>query len=99
MQDGEKGLRITKFPPVLPILLSRFNTDYETQISVKLNDKVTFPDILDLNSFIHDSSSDPSTSKISQAQNKNSSGNIAAKRLFSFCCRKFLILDRLHRVQ
>ncbi|XP_020285406.1 ubiquitin carboxyl-terminal hydrolase 47 isoform X2 [Pseudomyrmex gracilis] len=50
--DAHKGLKFTKFPYLLTLHLKRFDFDYKTFHRIKLNDKVTFPDILDLNSFI-----------------------------------------------
>ncbi|XP_075229694.1 ubiquitin carboxyl-terminal hydrolase 47-like [Lycorma delicatula] len=50
--DAHKGLKFTKFPYLLTLHLKRFDFDYNTMHRIKLNDKVTFPEILDLNSFI-----------------------------------------------
>ncbi|XP_064085463.1 ubiquitin carboxyl-terminal hydrolase 47-like isoform X9 [Macrobrachium nipponense] len=50
--DAHKGLKFTHFPYLLTIHLMRFDFDYNTLHRIKLNDKVTFPSILDLNSFI-----------------------------------------------
>ncbi|RZF32369.1 hypothetical protein LSTR_LSTR001833 [Laodelphax striatellus] len=53
--DAHKGLKFSKFPYLLTLHLKRFDFDYNTMHRIKLNDKVTFPDTLDLNSFIaHD---------------------------------------------
>ncbi|CAB3405418.1 unnamed protein product [Caenorhabditis bovis] len=52
-QDAHKGLRITQFPYLLTIQLKRFDFDYTTLHRIKLNDRMTFPDILDLNSYIY----------------------------------------------
>ncbi|CAJ0607075.1 unnamed protein product [Cylicocyclus nassatus] len=56
-QDAHKGLRITEFPYLLTIQLKRFDFDYNTMHRIKLNDRMTFPDVLDLNSFVFPSSS------------------------------------------
>ncbi|KAK8388169.1 hypothetical protein O3P69_020208 [Scylla paramamosain] len=50
--DAHKGLKFTRFPYLLTIHLMRFDFDYQTLHRIKLNDKVTFPDVLDLNHFI-----------------------------------------------
>ncbi|XP_076764175.1 ubiquitin specific protease 47 [Xylocopa sonorina] len=50
--DAHKGLKFTKFPYLLTIHLKRFDFDFKTFHRIKLNDKVTFPDILNLNPFI-----------------------------------------------
>ncbi|KIH59146.1 ubiquitinyl hydrolase 1, partial [Ancylostoma duodenale] len=51
-QDAHKGLRITEFPYLLTIQLKRFDFDYNTMHRIKLNDRMTFPDVLDLNPFV-----------------------------------------------
>ncbi|XP_014297960.1 ubiquitin carboxyl-terminal hydrolase 47 isoform X1 [Microplitis demolitor] len=63
--DAHKGLKFTKFPYLLTLHLKRFDFDYQTCHRIKLNDKVTFPDILNLNALI------PSASK-SCADNEDS---------------------------
>ncbi|XP_076386185.1 ubiquitin specific protease 47 isoform X2 [Megachile rotundata] len=50
--DAHKGLKFTKFPYLLTLHLKRFDFDFKTFHRIKLNDKVTFPDILNLNPFI-----------------------------------------------
>ncbi|CAI5440578.1 unnamed protein product [Caenorhabditis angaria] len=52
-QDAHKGLRITQFPYLLTIQLKRFDFDYNTMHRIKLNDRMTFPDVLDLNDYIY----------------------------------------------
>ncbi|KAF7632539.1 Ubiquitin carboxyl-terminal hydrolase [Meloidogyne graminicola] len=52
-QDAEKGLRITEFPYLLTIQLKRFDFDYETLHRIKLNDRITFPDFLDINGHLY----------------------------------------------
>ncbi|CAK5074464.1 unnamed protein product [Meloidogyne enterolobii] len=68
-QDAEKGLRITEFPYLLTIQLKRFDFDYETLHRIKLNDRITFPDFLDINGHIYRPPVPPSPSppKISYA--------------------------------
>ncbi|XP_076242818.1 ubiquitin specific protease 47 isoform X2 [Calliopsis andreniformis] len=50
--DAHKGLKFTKFPYFLTLHLKRFDFDFQTFHRIKLNDKVTFPDILNLNPFV-----------------------------------------------
>ncbi|XP_024080521.1 ubiquitin carboxyl-terminal hydrolase 47-like isoform X2 [Cimex lectularius] len=50
--DAHKGLKFTKFPYLLTLHLKRFDFDYSSMNRIKLNDKVSFPEILDLNKFI-----------------------------------------------
>ncbi|XP_035663404.1 ubiquitin carboxyl-terminal hydrolase 47-like isoform X1 [Branchiostoma floridae] len=52
--DAHKGLKFVKFPYLLTMQLKRFDFDYNTMQRIKLNDKMTFPEILNLNSFITD---------------------------------------------
>ncbi|KAI1722019.1 ubiquitin carboxyl-terminal hydrolase domain-containing protein [Ditylenchus destructor] len=75
-QDAEKGLRITQFPYLLTIQLKRFDFDYNTLHRIKLNDKMTFPDILDINEFVHD----PANQQPSAPPPKFSYASIAAKK-------------------
>lgn len=51
-QPAAKGLKFKQFPSILMIQLKRFDLDYETMQRVKINDKVEFPYILNLNAFI-----------------------------------------------
>lgn len=60
-----KGLRITEFPYLLTIQLKRFDFDYQTLHRIKLNDRITFPDYLDINNFLY--TPPPSTPKMSYA--------------------------------
>ncbi|XP_069705284.1 ubiquitin carboxyl-terminal hydrolase 47 isoform X2 [Periplaneta americana] len=50
--DAHKGLKFSKFPYLLTLHLKRFDFDYTTLHRIKLNDKVVFPEILNLNSVI-----------------------------------------------
>lgn len=50
--DAHKGLKFIKFPYLLTLQLKRFDFDPVTMHRIKLNDKVTFPEILNLNQFI-----------------------------------------------
>lgn len=53
--DAHKGLKFSKFPYILTLHLKRFDFDYQTFHRIKLNDKVTFPQTLNLNGFINTS--------------------------------------------
>eukprot|EP01117_Protostelium_nocturnum_P015890 TRINITY_DN6199_c0_g2_i2.p1 TRINITY_DN6199_c0_g2~~TRINITY_DN6199_c0_g2_i2.p1 ORF type:complete len:1212 (+),score=538.97 TRINITY_DN6199_c0_g2_i2:118-3753(+) len=55
--DAKKGLKFTSFPYLLTLQLKRFDFDYQSMKRKKLNDKVTFPHILDLNSFLGEDNS------------------------------------------
>ncbi|KFB43249.1 AGAP007106-PA-like protein [Anopheles sinensis] len=61
--DAHKGLKFTKFPYILTLHLKRFDFDYQSFHRIKLNDKVTFPELLNLNHFVN-ASSDSSSSDI-----------------------------------
>lgn len=58
--DAHKGLKFSKFPYLLTLHLKRFDFDYNTLHRIKLNDKVTFPDVLNLNSFVASSTAQES---------------------------------------
>lgn len=51
-QNAVKGLKFKKLPYILVMQLKRFDLDYETMQRIKLNDKVTFPTVLNANPFI-----------------------------------------------
>lgn len=51
-QDAHKGLKFRSFPYLLTLQLKRFDFDYRTMHRIKLNDRMTFPSMLDLNGFI-----------------------------------------------
>uniref|UniRef100_A0A8C4I497 Ubiquitin carboxyl-terminal hydrolase 47 n=1 Tax=Dicentrarchus labrax TaxID=13489 RepID=A0A8C4I497_DICLA len=50
--DARKGLRFLHFPYLLTLQLKRFDFDYTTMHRIKLNDRMTFPDELDMSPFI-----------------------------------------------
>jgi ubiquitin carboxyl-terminal hydrolase 47 len=54
--DAHKGLKFKKFPYILTLHLKRFDFDYSTLHRIKLNDKVTFPQQLNLNGFVTNNS-------------------------------------------
>jgi len=53
-QPAEKGCKFLKLPPVLHLQLKRWVFDWETERSVKLNDKFDFPMTLDLERYVSD---------------------------------------------
>ena len=57
--DAHKGLKFSRFPYLLTLHLKRFDFDYSTLHRIKLNDKVTFPEILSLESFLQDEQHPP----------------------------------------
>ncbi|XP_076286396.1 ubiquitin specific protease 47 isoform X2 [Lasioglossum baleicum] len=59
--DAHKGLKFMKFPYLLTLHLKRFDFDFNTFRRVKLNDKVTFPNVLNLNQFILPTTNEEST--------------------------------------
>ncbi|KAM7354871.1 ubiquitin specific protease 47 isoform 2-T2 [Cochliomyia hominivorax] len=67
--DAHKGLKFKNFPYVLTLHLKRFDFDYTTMHRIKLNDKVTFPQTLNLNAFVNPKESDGAA---------NSNGNATA---------------------
>lgn len=48
-QEATKGLEFSSFPYLLTLQLKRFDFDWETERRIKLTDRVTFPQILDVN--------------------------------------------------
>lgn len=60
--DAKKGLKFTKFPYLLTLQLKRFDFDYLTMRRIKLQDRMHFPLLLDLNSFVENEDADDSTS-------------------------------------
>lgn len=52
--DAEKGARFGLLPPVMFVLLKRFNMDFETGESYKINDYFEFPEALNMAAFTED---------------------------------------------
>ncbi len=50
--DAIKGLKLQKCPSVLTIQLSRFTLDFNTFSRIKLNDRVSFPFLLNMNDYL-----------------------------------------------
>lgn len=51
----KQGLKFTRFPYMLTLQLKRFDFDYSSMHRIKLNDRMTFPNILNLNKFVQSS--------------------------------------------
>ncbi|XP_022218710.2 ubiquitin carboxyl-terminal hydrolase 47 isoform X2 [Drosophila obscura] len=51
--DAHKGLHFKSFPYILTLHLKRFDFDYTSMNRIKLNDRVTFPQKLNLNTFVN----------------------------------------------
>lgn len=51
-QDAEKGVIFTKFPPVLTLLLKRFEFSCDYMRYIKIHDSFEFPIQLDLDNFL-----------------------------------------------
>lgn len=62
LQEAEKGVIFTRFPPVLYLQLMRFQYDFVADTNIKLNDRFEFPYILKLDQFL--SEPKPSTYKL-----------------------------------
>ncbi|OII73582.1 uncharacterized protein cubi_03380 [Cryptosporidium ubiquitum] len=52
-QRAKKGVRFQRFPPVVQFHLKRFQFNIQSMDMVKLNDYFTFPEKLDLSSFVN----------------------------------------------
>ena len=50
--DARKGLKFEHFPYILTMQMKRFDFDYNTLQRIKLNEKMSFPEILNLNRFL-----------------------------------------------
>lgn len=57
--DAHKGLKFLSFPYLLTLQMKRFDFDYNTMHRIKLNDRMTFPEVLNLNHLIEEYSSSP----------------------------------------
>lgn len=74
--DAHKGLKFKKFPYILTLHLKRFDFDYQTLHRIKLNDKVTFPQTLNLNSFVN--TTDAGTFGLQNNNHSQTNGFISA---------------------
>ena len=53
--DAIKGLKFKSLPKILALQLKRFDLDMNSLQRIKLNDKVTFPEVLNMNPYISQS--------------------------------------------
>ncbi|XP_046844317.1 ubiquitin carboxyl-terminal hydrolase 47-like isoform X2 [Xenia sp. Carnegie-2017] len=51
--DAHKGLKFCKFPYIMMLQLKRFAFDYNLLHRIKLNDRMSFPQLLNLNKYIY----------------------------------------------
>uniref|UniRef100_A0AC35TIW5 USP domain-containing protein n=1 Tax=Rhabditophanes sp. KR3021 TaxID=114890 RepID=A0AC35TIW5_9BILA len=71
-QDAQKGLRFTSdFPYILTFQIKRFDFDYNTMHRLKLNDRISFPDFLDMNKFLHKNRKERDESKVVEGGGEN----------------------------
>ncbi|XP_055857807.1 ubiquitin carboxyl-terminal hydrolase 7-like [Episyrphus balteatus] len=64
LQEAEKGVIFTSFPPVLHLHLMRFQYDPFTDNSVKFNDRFEFYDEINLDSYLAEKELTPATYKL-----------------------------------
>ncbi|XP_058016011.1 ubiquitin carboxyl-terminal hydrolase 47 isoform X2 [Ahaetulla prasina] len=69
--DARKGLRFLHFPYLLTLQLKRFDFDYTTMHRIKLNDRMTFPEELDMGSFIDIEDESPQTESCTDSGAEN----------------------------
>jgi uncharacterized UBP type Zn finger protein len=50
---AERGVRFLKLPKLLSLILQRFTFDYYTMSRNKINDRVSFPWILNMNEYMN----------------------------------------------
>ena len=65
-QDAQKGLKFKKLPYILVIQLKRYDYDYNTNKRIKINDKVSFEEIMNLNYLLNDSVSEVSKMEVDE---------------------------------
>ncbi|CAJ0914081.1 unnamed protein product, partial [Mesorhabditis belari] len=58
LQPAEKGVKFLTFPPILHLQLMRFQYDAAIDANVKINDRLEFPERLNLNDFVDNRSED-----------------------------------------
>ncbi|XP_070580003.1 ubiquitin carboxyl-terminal hydrolase 7-like [Ptychodera flava] len=61
LQEAEKGVVFSSFPPVLHLQLMRFQYDPATDANIKINDRFEFPEKLNLDDFLQKSEATPAT--------------------------------------
>lgn len=50
---AQRGIKFIKLPKLLNVVLQRFHFDYFTMTRTKMNDKITFPHILNFNNYFN----------------------------------------------
>lgn len=73
--DAHKGFKFVSFPYLLTLQLKRFDFDYNTMHRIKLNERMTFPDFLNLNNLVEtsDNGTKCTTEKVLQEPAEDSS--------------------------
>lgn len=61
LQDAEKGVIFSSFPPILHLHLMRFQYDPITDNSIKFNDRFEFSDVIKLDKFLEQPEATPAT--------------------------------------
>jgi len=51
--SADKGIKLVRGPKILTIALNRFTLDYETMQRVKINDRVSFPSVINFNDYLN----------------------------------------------
>lgn len=74
--DAHKGLKFKTFPYILTLHLKRFDFDYSTMHRIKLNDKVTFPQILHLNNFFNTTDGEALESNVAATSSENTKNSV-----------------------
>ncbi|KAK9170833.1 Ubiquitin carboxyl-terminal hydrolase family protein [Cryptosporidium meleagridis] len=69
-QRAKKGVRFQRFPPVVQFHLKRFQFNIQSMDMVKLNDYFTFPEKLDLSSFVNHNKGETDTGNAVQGNEK-----------------------------
>ncbi|XP_077980640.1 ubiquitin carboxyl-terminal hydrolase 7-like [Glandiceps talaboti] len=59
LQEAEKGVTFSSFPPVLHLQLMRFQYDPATDANIKINDRFEFPEKINLEEFLQKPESTP----------------------------------------
>eukprot|EP00741_Cyanophora_paradoxa_P021387 tig00021350_g20646.t1 len=63
LQDAKKGVKFSKYPPVLHLQLKRFEYDPMRDAMVKVNDRYEFFDEIELDQFLHENAEDRKAGK------------------------------------
>ncbi|OWF37661.1 ubiquitin carboxyl-terminal hydrolase 47-like [Mizuhopecten yessoensis] len=72
--DAHKGLKFQSFPYLLTLQLKRFDFDYSTMHRIKLNDRMTFQEVLNLNHMVDHKNKDEEDMMSSTVGGKVSDG-------------------------